>query len=218
MDELKALEGRFNALTLKERVLLLSAAALALMFIANAMLLKPRSDRLRNLNTEIQLARSDIASLETQMAAAVARGSEDPDAATRRKIEVTTQAIAAADAVLAETTSGLIAPADMAQVLESVLKEVKGLTFVSIEGLGSEALLKTPDGEETDPGVGAFRHGIRIRFKGGYLDALAYLRALEALPWDFFWDSIDYVVGEYPAGDAAVVVYTLSRYQEWIGV
>ncbi|NNM01726.1 MAG: hypothetical protein HKO62_13315, partial [Gammaproteobacteria bacterium] len=99
MDELKALEGRFNALTLKERVLLLSAAALVLMFIANAMLLKPRSDRLRNLSTEIQLARSDIASLETQMAAAVARGSEDPDAATRRKIEVTTQAIAAADAV-----------------------------------------------------------------------------------------------------------------------
>ena len=218
MADLAALEARYNALTLKERALLLAATVLVVLFVANAMLLDPRGKKLRQLNTEINLARADIAAMEARTAEAVARGSADPDAVTRQKIAAAGQAIDAADARLAETTAGLIAPADMARVLESVLEEVQGLTFVSIEGLGSEPLLAPEEGAEAEPTLGAYRHGIRIRFRGGYLDALAYLRALESLPWDFFWDSVDYVAGEYPDGEAAIVVYTLSRYQEWIGL
>ncbi|MCI0590119.1 MAG: MSHA biogenesis protein MshJ, partial [Gammaproteobacteria bacterium] len=64
----------------------------------------------------------------------------------------------------------------------------------------------------------AYMHGLRMEFEGGYLDTLDYLRKLEALPWAFFWDSVDFKVEKYPKALGSITVYTLSLDANWIGV
>ena len=47
---------------------------------------------------------------------------------------------------------------------------------------------------------------------------LRYLQALEALPWRFFWDSVDYQVIAYPQSTVRLKLHTLSLSEDWIGV
>ena len=112
----------------------------------------------------------------------------------------------------------------MAQVLESVLTRFDSLQCIGLEGLGAEPLTK-PTAEakaaashSANTTHGAYCHGIRIRFAGSYLDAVAYLRALEALPFGFFGDSIELETKGYPRTEGAIVYYTLSLDPGWIGM
>jgi len=63
-----------------------------------------------------------------------------------------------------------------------------------------------------------YRHGLRATFEGGYLDILAYLRALEALPWRFLWDEVSLEVPRYPVARVTLTVYSLSLDDAWIGI
>jgi hypothetical protein len=46
----------------------------------------------------------------------------------------------------------------------------------------------------------------------------AYLEALEALPYGFFWDRVSLDATQFPKITGSLVVYTVSLRQEWIGV
>ena len=67
---------------------------------------------------------------------------------------------------------------------------------------------------ETD----AYRHGLRIELEGSFADTLAYLQQLEALPWDFYWDRLEIIAGEYPKNRISIEVYTISIGRLWLGV
>ncbi|OGI42866.1 MAG: hypothetical protein A2150_02140 [Candidatus Muproteobacteria bacterium RBG_16_64_11] len=64
----------------------------------------------------------------------------------------------------------------------------------------------------------AYRHGMRIELKGGYLDMLAYLREVENLPWKMFWGQVTLQVEQYPVSRLVLHVYTLSTQESWIGI
>ena len=57
-----------------------------------------------------------------------------------------------------------------------------------------------------------------LRVQGSYLDCLAYLRAIERLPWHLYWARLEMQTGEYPQNDIVIEVHTLSLDEEWIGV
>lgn len=63
-----------------------------------------------------------------------------------------------------------------------------------------------------------FRHGIEIEFYGDFNSTVSYLKAVEALPWRFYWDEVNYTVEEYPQALVKVVIYTLSLDRGWIDV
>ena len=44
------------------------------------------------------------------------------------------------------------------------------------------------------------------------------MKTLEGLEWKFFWDTIDYQVGEYPISSIAITVFTISSNEHWIGL
>ncbi|NOZ53973.1 MAG: hypothetical protein GXP08_12740 [Gammaproteobacteria bacterium] len=66
--------------------------------------------------------------------------------------------------------------------------------------------------------AGIFRHGIEIEFYGDFKSTLSYLQAVEALPWRFYWDEVNYSVEEYPRALVKVTLYTLSLDRGWLGV
>ena len=63
-----------------------------------------------------------------------------------------------------------------------------------------------------------YRHGLQLELEGSYLATLAYLKALQALPWEFYWDEVRLQVDKYPTAKITIVVHTLSLTEGWIGV
>ncbi|MDP6415432.1 MAG: MSHA biogenesis protein MshJ, partial [Gammaproteobacteria bacterium] len=62
-----------------------------------------------------------------------------------------------------------------------------------------------------------YKHGFEIEFEGTYFACLEYLRAVESLPWRFYWQVLELTVDEYPSNRIRLEVSTLSLDEEWIG-
>ncbi len=130
---------------------------------------------------------------------------------------------------LRNSAQKLISPDNMAVMLETVLLKVKGLELLEVRGLGAKPVIEPNEAVADDPQANqlvgsagmidnAYKHGLRIEFQGDYLGTLEYIQELENLEWDFFWESLEFEVGEYPESRAAITVFTLSLDENWIGV
>jgi MSHA biogenesis protein MshJ len=61
-----------------------------------------------------------------------------------------------------------------------------------------------------------FRHGVEITLSGSYLDMIAYMEALEALPTQLFWGKAEFEVENYPNARLTLTLYTLSMDKKWM--
>ncbi len=218
-----AIFDRIDALSLKERVLVLLATMLVLGVAWDAQLMQKLAREEANYNNSIESLTQQITAFEIQAGAVVEAAGKDPDAEVKRQITRLQRRQAQLEDEIRNKAARLVAPSQMAPVLRSVLDEFTALEFVALEGLGVESLLPQAAESNTkqdpeDVSQGAYRHGFRLTFNGTYHDVLSYLRALERLDVGFFWDSIEVEMTEYPIAAGSVVVFTLSLDEEWIGV
>lgn len=234
-ERLQAVISRIDALSLKERALLLAASALALVMAWDSLLMQPLERSKSRLQAEVHALQGTLAQTDALSTEVVVQGDQDPDAGLRAGLARTEAEMAVVEADIRDRIGRMVPPERMAEVLETVLSRFDRLEFIALEGLGVEPVLKPADVADsagataaTDAAppapsaastfAGAYRHGLRIRFAGSYLDALAYLQALEALPWGFFWDRVELETRDYPRTEGSIVVYTLSLDRGWIGV
>ncbi len=100
----------------------------------------------------------------------------------------------------------LVHPTVMTKALSDLLKQHEQLTLIKLDTFPPKPLELL------------YEHGIELRFSGNYLATLAYLKAVEAMPWRFFWDNIDYRVTDYPMAEITLRVHTLSLEKSWLDV
>ncbi|MGR8920242.1 MAG: hypothetical protein ACU85V_11525 [Gammaproteobacteria bacterium] len=211
--------ARLDALKLQERVLLLVAfvAVTGMLFLEFAF--DPMAEERRQLGLRVAALNNRIADNDMLTAQIIEASQRDLNQPLRTQLEQTNTAIARFEGEIRERAGELVAPELMPEILRGVLERIDGLAFASFEGLGPQPLLNGEHAPgEDDTGANAIRHGFRISFRGSYLDTIAYLRALEAMPYRFFWDSVDIEVDEHPDADVSIEVYTLSLERRWIGV
>jgi len=233
---LQGLAARVDALSLRERALLFLAVIAVLYLLWEQALMAPLERERRAAQAAIGQATARIAALDAEAAAIVRRHREDPNAPLRARERELRAAIAEVDARLAELTVGLIAPREMARVLEAVLARDAGLRLVRLENRGRRPLLApraqepAEQGQEREAaggpaaaagGEGAlpriWRHDVRLELEGSFLAALRYLKALERLDRRFFWDGVVVQVERYPKARVRIDVHTLSLEEGWIG-
>jgi MSHA biogenesis protein MshJ len=203
------LARRFDALTLRERVLV-SAGVLTLLFMFWDMaLMQPLGAHRARLAAELADLESGIAETADAATTDPLQLSINERAALREQIKTT-------DAKLESTAAGLIPPQRMIGVVRDVLSKQHGLKLVSLQNLGAHPLVPPADG--TTPESGPYVHPISVVVEGSYFDVLAYLRALEALPWRFYWKTFDLSTTQYPTNRVRIELSTLSMDKAWLGV
>ncbi len=223
-ERLKRLAEIIDALSPRERALLLGAVLAVLFSVWDQLLMAPLVRQHAVVSNEMEAVRDNLSKLDRQIEAIIRSQRQDPDQANRDRLVQLNAVHERLDGRIAEVTVDLIPPRKMARVLEEILVRKKNLELVRVESLGAKPLLEPDDNRpvgESDPPAeipGIFRHGLVIEFEGGYFATLEYLQALEGLPWRFFWESIDYQVEEFPRARVTVTVSTLSFNQGWIGV
>lgn len=212
--------ARFEALTLRERAVVVLAIVGLLVFSWDSLLMEPL--RLKRVALESELATASAFGVKPQSA-----DESDPrQLAMTRAGELQTQ-LQGIDAQLASTASGFVSSKRMIEVLHDMLTRQGRLELVSIRNLPVTSLI--PDsGGGADTAAGAdsvpaparppYVHAIEIVIDGQYADILDYLAALEALPWKFRWNSLDLSTAGYPRNRVRIELSTLSLDSTWLGV
>lgn len=218
-NKLQPLFDKFNALQERERlaIILLSAVTIIIVFVE--LIISPLNQKheigektINNLTAQTQQINSQLLVLKTKK-------NQDPDFQEKLKIRLLNEQLENVNNQLKDKMQGLIEPKQMAKVLEVVLAKNTNLKLQRVQSLGAEPLsaMKVKDGE-APVALGVYRHGLQIEFKGSYLSTLKYLKALDDLPWDFYWDVLELNVDKYPISKIVITVHTLSFHEGWIGV
>ena len=221
MEQLRALfkkyTDRINDLSLRERGVIFVALLVVIYGVAANLLFPPLTAEQTRLTKQLADKRAQVQAIEGQIQMALAKSAQDPDAPNRAKRVQLEAQLKALDESLAAVTSRLVPPREMTRMVEQVLLKNRRLEVVHLKSLPPEPLQKLA-GAATGGGAGltAYRQGMHIELRGNYLDILAYLRELEALPWKMFWGQVSLKVEQYPVSHVTLRIYTLSTQPGWI--
>jgi len=221
---LRDLMDRFDQLSLRERIIVLIAALLLIALIWDSAFMAPLDRERKSRLQQIDALRAEISGLDQSIEALVAQGATDPQKSGHVTADTLKNEIKELDRRLLGATSGLINPKEMSHVLEQVLRRAERLTLHGLRTLPPQGVIAPPgSGIAAQPGAPAsaaqiYKHGVELELSGSYLDTLYFLQALEALPWRFFWDRIEFIVEQHPRGRVKLRLYTLGLEEGWIGV
>lgn len=230
MERFKALADRIDALSLRERGIILAGIIFVLYSAWDLFLMQPQVVQERNLLADLQIKRAEQGVLNIRFQKLLAGNPGDPGAGNRRRLEELKDQLDRVDSEVSASAKHLVSPANMARILRLILNKSGGLQLTEIRGLGAKPLLEQQDAPGSSAAApaasgsgataleNAYKHGLVIRFEGDYFSTLNYIRELEALEWEFFWENLEYEVTEYPRGRIMLTLYTLSLDKEWIGV
>lgn len=218
--------AKLDAMSLRERGLVFAAGAAVILFVLWLVLLKPLSDRNRELTAQATSQQQTAAALEVQKRELLARAAANPDAELQRQIDEVERQLTALDASINAMQSGLIQPDRMTALVKGVVGRAPRLQLVAMRTLPPTPLVeknareagdvKPNDTERQEAGI--FKHGIEITLEGRYLDLLAYAAQLERMPTRVMWNRTRIDATEYPRVTMTLTLYTLSLERTWLTI
>lgn len=236
---LQRLAERINARTLRERVMLFVAAAVVAVLLLYALYLNPLMARREALRAEIGQQRDNLSGIDGEISSRLQAYALDPHAAGTARLAALEAETAQLSTSLRAMQQGLVAPERIAPLLDSILRANGRLQLVSMTTLppspfsdgafplkartaspeptpAAAATPPAPTTEAAPPAALLYRHGVELTVRGNYLDMVAYLAALEALPTQLFWGRAALEVEQYPNARLSLTVYTLSLDKKWM--
>lgn len=222
---------KFEALSLRERVMVTLTVLAATFFLAHALLFGAWSRQNDGLKASLVEKRQEINRVSAQIDELKARAAIHPDAEARVRIEEIERKIAAIDAGLQSAAERLVPPEQMAVLLEDLLKRNRRLQLVKMKTLPAQALIgRDPSvahqagaesiaaqaGQGSSPGI--FKHGVELTLRGSYFDMLEYLAQIESLPWQMYWARLELDAREYSRPELTLTLYTLSLDKAWLTI
>lgn len=231
---LRAYAARFDALSLRERVLVACAGLAVAAFLAHLLVLAPQLSAKAALVQRISDQRGELAVLQSQLET-LSGQVRDPDAAPRQRLAEARNQIAAIDTQIKTIGRNLVPAKEVSRLLQDLLGHRAGLRLVSLRTLPVAGLLEhrqDAPGDAAAPAVaagqsgpsaapdpsaeaGIYKHGVEIAVQGSYHDLAAYLGELERLPQRLFWSRAS-LRAEYPVSTLTVTVFTLSLERTWL--
>lgn len=207
---------RVDAFSLRERVLVLLALLALIGIVWDSALMRPLETSRKRLQPEVANLRAEVDRINSTIEELADKGGLDPDRLLHDQVTQARTDISDLDKQLGGLTQGLIAPEEMVELLKQLIARTPPLQLVSLRTLPGEPLAALMPGEILPSQV--FRHGVELELEGGYLDLVEFLRALDALPWRFYWQALELDVTEHPTVRVRLRAHTLGQEEAWIGV
>ncbi|MBI5331604.1 MAG: hypothetical protein HZB71_13465 [Betaproteobacteria bacterium] len=204
--------ARIDALTLRERAIVLVLALSGLWGLADVALLNPQGKERKELESLLIQSRTSQAEATALIAQYAALG--DPDATARQRL---TQARKAMEMRLTQAErmqARLVAPKDMPRVLQGLLANQPGLRITRLKNLPPQAVGAADKTQQDDAAL--FRHGIVIRVTGDYASLVRYMESLERLPVGFYWERAELDASAHPEIRLTLTLNTLGLERAWL--
>ena len=225
------LSARVAKMTLRERAMILAGILVLTYVFIDTLLLSPVLARRKAALDQYSQRQNEIKIFSPQLDALARGKTVDPDAPQRAQLEALRQKIAEFESEAKEHSLQLISAQRMRTVLQQILASRPGLELVELKTLPQSTI--TLEGEAQKPAGAAkapeapgeraqtatlYKHGVQLTVRGRYLDLLAYLKQIEALPARLYWDKLELTVLEHPTIAMRFTLYTVSLDKAWIQV
>jgi MSHA biogenesis protein MshJ len=218
-EQWRKLAARFDALLMRERILVLVGAVVGTALLYDTLALQPLDARKKRLERQIAETRNSI------KLADVAAG---PDGVKRSYRDVLRQQLTKIDQSMQGVQRGLVPPERMAKLLEEILSRSRGLQLVSLRTLPVKRF-ETPTAAPAGKAAGkavrpaprnperiVYQHSFEITLQGSYVELHGFLAQLEKLPWQMFWGRISVNIEQHPQLRVIMTVQTLSLSKAWL--
>jgi MSHA biogenesis protein MshJ len=201
----KALLGRIDDMSLRERAMLFASISLVILLLAYAALLDPVLRKQKSLIDRVSRDQNQINEIRGQIEQIVRAGDAKARHPEQVAVDTLERQIAELDRSLAAKQSGLIAPERLPALLKDILGRSKGVELESLRLLPGVPV-KAGAGETS-----LYRHGVELAVKGSYFELVQYLEELEKRSSVLLWGSVELKVEQYPDVRLRVVIHSLSR-------
>jgi MSHA biogenesis protein MshJ len=205
--------AKFDALSVRERVMVSAAVMVALLALAYTLMIEPELKKQQRSAAAMLQKQSEVRALDAQVQGLLAARAQDPDRARRERLAQLAGQVKELESSINAEERRFTRPAQMRGVVEGVLGRARGVELVELKTLA----VTTLSAKESKDRI-IYRHGLELTVAGSYLDLLAYLRALEALPTQLYWGALSIDASKYPQVLMKLTVYTLSLDRAWLNV
>lgn len=221
----------YEKISAREQKIVLSTFVVVLSLLGYMLMIEPL------VLSSIQLVENESTLVKTntllaeQIEKTKNRKTNNPNLALETQLKKLLEESQASQKKIDLLTQSLVAPKQMVGLLEKVLTQDKQLKLISLSNLPEEAmsiegrnLTNVPDASDaldnnTDNNEALiYRHTFEIELEATYDSAVSYLKRLDSVPWQLFWQDLKYESTVYPKGRLSLRVYTLSMSQEVLGV
>lgn len=221
----QALSDRYSALTMRERIIVVGTAVIAVVFLGWGLVIDPALVASQGLEKRIAVLESQKSQLTGQVQGLRATLAQDPNKPLRQRQERLEGELDALDRRLQELSAQLVSPEGMVDLLKRMLQQHGGLELQAVEYFeprridltGSEEKQDSED-PEAEPALGLYAHEVEITLAGDYFAVLKYLNAVENMDKRLVWRGFDYQVEQWPKAEVRIRVQTVSLHKEWLGV
>ena len=234
--------AKIDGLGLRERILVFLGAVAILIELVNVTMLSQQFAKEAELSRQIKEDQSQIAGIQAEIRTALETFNHNPDSAKRAQLNQIKGQLTQMGSSLQDMQKGLVSPDKMTAMLDDIFKQNGKLRLVSLRTLPATGLTEgeAHDGKDAvkdaakdaaKPASGAagkagahgaadlvYKHGVEIVVEGNYLDLVAYMTALEGLPWQIYWGKAKLTVDESFKPSLTLTLYTLSLDKKWLNI
>ena len=223
-----------DGMSLRERAMIFVAAVFVVIALMKMTLLDPLLSRQKMLSAQVVQQQEKMKELRAQIENLLQAKLDNEHSPLRNRQAQLKQQLQDQSSYLQSRQDHLIEPNKMADLLKQVLNKNGSLQLVELKTLPVSLLIEKPQTAEgaaqataanspdKKPQPGAqkqiFKHGVQITVRGGYLDLMRYVTALENMPAQMFWGGASLSVEKYPDAVFTLTVYTLSLDKTWLSV
>ncbi|MEG1115946.1 MAG: type II secretion system protein GspM [Janthinobacterium sp.] len=223
---LKKWATAFDALSLRERLMVFGAGAAAILFVFYFMSFNPLLAKRTALEASIAQKQSLLTATDKEIALTMLAHASDPDQEARTRLLALQAETASLAQALRAKQHGLVAPERMVTLLEHLLRRHAGLRVVSLKTLPSSAVgARQADSANGDAAAKAaapapllHQHGVEVVLQGSYADMVQYVQALQSMPTRVFWGAAHLDATGYPGATLTLTLHTLSMDDTWIAL
>jgi MSHA biogenesis protein MshJ len=150
-----ALLARIDALSRRERLMVLAAALALVGFVGDTVLLAPQRAQRLQLERDAARERSELAAMNVQLAELKRKLAADPDEVPRLRLQQLSAELSELNAGFQRLERSLVPPEQMARLLEQVMQRTSGVSVVRLQTLPPRSLPeRESDGAEASAQTG----------------------------------------------------------------
>jgi len=224
LEKWHLLREKTAELSLRERGILAAVSVVLVLFIWSQTVFLPYEKQQKQNTVKLAELGQHVITSSDRLSALTVLLRNDPNAPLRAKQKSLKIEMVELTSEIESRLSNLVAPEKMADLMRDVLADYKGLRLLSAKNLPVEPLQiqsvrqgVKPDNSAAEQQTVLFAHGFEMVLSGKYFQTLEFLQHLEEMN-GFYWQALDYKVGEYPKAEITIQISTLSLEEDWIGV
>ena len=206
LQQIQLIAARIDSMQLRERALLLLAGSVLLFFLLDTFALQPTFRQQKDSRLAISDWEAQINVLRERSGLLADQPHDDP-LQWHDSLQGDLQEL---ESRLQARLGTLLEPEQAVEVLEQVLVRQRDMTLREVNATGKPMTDIEMVTADNTAAAGMGRYQLQLQLEGSYLGTLRYLQALEALPWKFFWESVEFEMTDYPVARVTLDIYTLG--------